>query len=307
MAVLGITVALLVWIATLLLVSIWKQIYRSWNLPPGPFPIPFFGNIFQLDLKDIPKSLTKLAKRFGPVFTLHLGQRRIVVLHGYKAVKEVLLNHKKPMYTMENISVTLADLFFAGTETTSTTLRYGLLILMKYPEIEEKLHEEIDRVIGPSRAPAVRDRMNMPYMDAVVHEIQRFINLVPSNLPHEATRDTVFRGYVIPKGTVVIPTLDSLLFDNYEFPDPETFKPEHFLNENGKFKYSDYFKAFSAGKRVCVGEGLARMELFLLLSAILQHFNLKSLVDPKDIDLSPVTIGFGSIPREFKLCVIPRS
>nr|ABH07948.1 cytochrome P450 2E1 [Mus musculus] len=127
------------------------------------------------------------------------------------------------------------------------------------------------------------------------------------NLPHEATRDTVFRGYVIPKGTVVIPTLDSLLFDNYEFPDPETFKPEHFLNENGKFKYSDYFKAFSAGKRVCVGEGLARMELFLLLSAILQHFNLKSLVDPKDIDLSPVTIGFGSIPREFKLCVIPRS
>ena len=208
---------------------------------------------------------------------------------------------------LENISVTLADLFFAGTETTSTTLRYGLLILMKYPEIEEKLHEEIDRVIGPSRAPAVRDRMNMPYMDAVVHEIQRFINLVPSNLPHEATRDTVFRGYVIPKGTVVIPTLDSLLFDNYEFPDPETFKPEHFLNENGKFKYSDYFKAFSAGKRVCVGEGLARMELFLLLSAILQHFNLKSLVDPKDIDLSPVTIGFGSIPREFKLCVIPRS
>lgn len=67
------------------------------------------------------------------------------------------------------------------------------------PILAEKLHEEIDRVIGPSRAPAVRDRMNMPYMDAVVHEIQRFINLVPSNLPHEATRDTVFRGYVIPK------------------------------------------------------------------------------------------------------------
>lgn len=61
------------------------------------------------------------------------------------------------------------------------------------------------------------------------------------------------------------------------------------------------------GKRVCVGEGLARMELFLLLSAILQHFNLKSLVDPKDIDLSPVTVGFGSIPPQFKLCVIPRS
>uniref|UniRef100_A0A2K5KM37 unspecific monooxygenase n=1 Tax=Cercocebus atys TaxID=9531 RepID=A0A2K5KM37_CERAT len=136
---------------------------------------------------------------------------------------------------------------------------------------------------------------------------QRFITLVPSNLPHEATRDTIFRGYIIPKGTVIVPTLDSVLYDNQEFPDPEKFKPEHFLDENGKFKYSDYFKPFSAGKRVCVGEGLARMELFLLLSAILQHFNLKPLVDPKDIDISPVNIGFGCIPPRFKLCVIPRS
>lgn len=65
--------------------------------------------------------------------------------------------------------------------------------------LAEKLHKEIDRVIGPSRIPAVKDRLEMPYMDAVVHEIQRFIDLVPSNLPHEAMQDTVFQGYVIPK------------------------------------------------------------------------------------------------------------
>ncbi|KAM9197923.1 cytochrome P450 2E1-like [Dugong dugon] len=490
---LGITITLLVWVATLLLISVWKQIYSSWKLPPGPFPLPIIGDILQLDLKNIPKSFTRLAQRYGPVFSLYLGGRRFVIVHGYKAVREVLLQHKnefsgrgrnpsfdahknhgiifnngptwkdtrrfsltilrnygmgkegneqriqreahflleelrktqgqpfdptflisaancnvisdiifrkhfdysdkkllrllnmfnenfyllsspwlqlyyyfssylcympgshrrvlknvseikqysseqvmehytsldpncprdfidclliemekvkqsaEPRDMLDNIAVTMADLLFAGTETTSTTLRYGLLILMKYPEIEKKLHEEIDRVIGQSRMPATKDRLEMPYMDAVVHEIQRFINLVPSNLPHEATRDTMFRGYAIPKGTVVIPTLDSLLYDDQEFPDPEKFKPEHFLNENGKFKYSDYFKAFSAGKRVCVGEGLARMELFLFLSAILQHFNLKSLVDPKDIDLNPIMIGFGSIPPHYKLCVIPRS
>lgn len=61
------------------------------------------------------------------------------------------------------------------------------------------------------------------------------------------------------------------------------------------------------GKRVCVGEGLARMELFPLFSAILQHFNLKPLVDRKDIDFSPGNIGFNCIPPRFKLCVIPRS
>lgn len=59
------------------------------------------------------------------------------------------------------------------------------------------------------------------------------------------------------------------------------------------------------GKRICAGEGLARMELFLLLTHILQHFTLKSLVDPKDIDTTPVAIGLGSVPPEYKLCFIP--
>ncbi|KAM7073150.1 LOW QUALITY PROTEIN: cytochrome P450 2E1 [Molossus nigricans] len=212
----------------------------------------------------------------------------------------------EPGYTLESIAVTVADLFFAGTVTTSTTLRYGLLILMKYPEVEAKLHEEIDRVIGPSRIAAIKDRLEMPYMDSVMREILRLISLVPSNVLHEATQDTVFRGCVIPKGRAIIPTLGSLLNDKQESPDPEKVKPEHFLNEQGKFKYSDYVKAFSTGKRVCVGEGLARMELFLFFTTILQHFSLKSPVDPKDIDLSPCD-GFASIPPHYKLCVLPRS
>lgn len=58
---------------------------------------------------------------------------------------------------------------------------------------------------------------------------------------------------------------------------------------------------------MCVGEGLARMELFLFFTAILQHFSLKSLVDPKDIDLTPVVNTFASIPPDYKLCLLPRS
>jgi cytochrome P450 len=60
-----------------------------------------------------------------------------------------------------------------------------------------------------------------------------------------------------------------------------------------------------SGKRICVGEGLARMEMFLFLTTILQHFNLKSAVEPKDVYTTPVTKGFISLPPKYQMCFIP--
>ncbi|XP_019358031.1 PREDICTED: cytochrome P450 2C31-like isoform X2 [Gavialis gangeticus] len=209
-------------------------------------------------------------------------------------------------FHLENLITTTFDLFIAGTETTSTTLRYGLLILLKYPEIQEKVQKEIDLVIGRTQSACMANRSQMPYTDAVVHEIQRFIAFVPLALPHSVSQDTPFRQYVIPQGTTIYPILSSVLHDSKEFPNPEQFNPEHFLNENGTFRTSNFFVPFSAGKRICLGEGLARMEIFLVLVTILQNFTLKPVIDPKEIDISPQMSGLNNIPKPYQLCALPR-
>ncbi|XP_032998574.1 cytochrome P450 2K6-like isoform X1 [Lacerta agilis] len=151
----------------------------------------------------------------------------------------------------ENLKAVVGNLFSAGTQTASSTLRWGLLLMMKYPEIQNKVQEEIAKVVGSSQ-PRIEHRTKMPYVDAVIHEIQRFADIVPTNLPHATTVDVTLKGYFIPKGTHIMPLLTSVLHDESQWEKPYQFYPEHFLDSEGKFRKREAFLPFSAGNLFCV-------------------------------------------------------
>ncbi|KAM5297664.1 cytochrome P450 2A13 [Glossophaga mutica] len=486
-------VALLACLTIMVLMSVWQQRKLWGKLPPGPPALPFIGNYLQLNTEQMYNSLMKIRERYGPVFTVHLGPRRVVVLCGHEAVKEALVDQaeefsgrgeqatfnwlfkgygvafsngertkqlrrfsiatlrdfgvgkrgieeriqeeagflleafrgtrgafidptfflsrtvsnvissivfgdrfdyedkeflsllrmmlgsfqftatstgqlyemfysvmkhlpgpqqqafkelrgledfvakkveqnqrtldpssprdfidsflirmqeeqKNPNteFYLKNLVMTTLNLFFAGTETVSTTLRYGFLLLMKHPDVAAKVHEEIDQVIGKNRQPKFEDRAKMPYTEAVIHEIQRFGDMLPMGLARRVTKDTKFRNFLLPKGTEVFPMLGSVLKDPKFFSNPLDFNPQHFLDEKGQFKKNDAFVPFSIGKRYCFGEGLARMELFLFLTTIMQNFYFKSLQTPQNINVSPKHVGFATIPPTYTMSFLPR-
>ncbi|XP_032246057.1 cytochrome P450 2F2-like [Phoca vitulina] len=207
----------------------------------------------------------------------------------------------------ETLVMTTHNLFFGGTETTSTTLRYRLLILLKYPEVAAKVQAELDAVVGRMCTPRLEDQERLPYTNAVLHEIQRFISVLPLGLPRALTHDAHLRSYFPPKGAFVIPLLVSSHRDPTQFKDPDYFfNPTDFLDDKGKFQSNDALMPFAPGKRMCLGAGLARSKIFLFFTAILQQFCLLPVGSPTNIDLTPQCTGLGNIPPAFQLRLVAR-
>ncbi|XP_033494312.2 cytochrome P450 2F2-like isoform X2 [Epinephelus lanceolatus] len=182
----------------------------------------------------------------------------------------------------------ILDLHFAGTDTTSNTLLTGFLYLMAYPHIQERCQQEIDQVLEKKDHASYDDRHNMPYMQAVIHEVQRVANTVPLSVYHCTTSDTELMGYFLPRGTLIIQNLNSVLNEEEQWKFPHEFNPENFLNDQGEFVKPEAFMPFSAGPRMCLGEGLARMELFLIMVTLLRKFKFVWPEDAGQPDLSPV-------------------
>ncbi|KAM8966341.1 cytochrome P450 2C25-like [Pelodytes ibericus] len=205
-----------------------------------------------------------------------------------------------------SLETTITGLLAAGTDTTSSTLKFCLAAMAHFPDIQETVQQEIDHEIGPQRFPGMKDRPQLPYTNAVIHECQRVLDLAPIAHYHAVQQETHFRGFTLPKGTMVIPYLSSVLSDPSHWKTPNKFNPGNFLDENGEFKANPAFLVFSTGKRICLGENLARTELFLFFSTLLQRFTFTLTPGSQQLDCS--SLGKHKMAlMSCDLCVFPRS
>ncbi|XP_046504971.1 cytochrome P450 2D14-like, partial [Equus quagga] len=130
-------------------------------------------------------------------------------------------------FSDDNLRLVVADLFTAGMVTTSTTLAWALLLMILHPDVQRRVQQEVDEVIGQARRPEMGDQAHMPFTMAVVHEVQRFGDIIPLGLSHMTSRDIEVQGFLIPKGTTLITNLSSVLKDETVWKKPFRFHPEH--------------------------------------------------------------------------------
>ncbi|KAK7500081.1 hypothetical protein BaRGS_00008628 [Batillaria attramentaria] len=227
-------------------------------------------------------------------------------IHAYiREIRKHKDNGQTTSINEENLVKIIGDLFVAGTETTASVIRWALVFFLHNPDVQDKCYDEIQRVVGTERAPSMRDKPELTYVEATVMEVLRKANVGPFAIQHGLSRDVTFHGYTIPKDAVVLPFQETALTDPEMWDEPTAFRPERFIGADGKLLKPDPFIPFSIGRRVCLGESLARMELFLYLATMIQHFRF---LPPEDGQLPSLEGNLGLVhsPKPFQLRAVLR-
>ncbi|XP_011266920.2 probable cytochrome P450 303a1 [Camponotus floridanus] len=194
------------------------------------------------------------------------------------------------------------DLFIAGSETTSKALSFGFLYLILFPQVQRKAHEEIDRVVGRDRFPTLADKPRMPYVQAIVLESIRIFMGRTLNVPHRALKDTTIVGHKIPKDTMLVANFNTVLMDE-SWIDPEDFCPERFLDSSGNVVTPKKYFPFSLGKHRCMGEMLAKSNIFVITATLLQAFNFSVVPGEPRPSTQDFVKGITAGPKPYRALV----
>uniref|UniRef100_A0A8C2W6R5 Cytochrome P450 2J2-like n=2 Tax=Chinchilla lanigera TaxID=34839 RepID=A0A8C2W6R5_CHILA len=193
------------------------------------------------------------------------------------------------------------DLFLGGTD---TTLRWVLVYVVQHGAVQERVQQELDAVLGTAPTVRYEDRKRLPFTRAVLHEVQRLSSVVAVGTVRQCVTSTSVCGFYVPKGTVILPNLASVLCDPERWETPHQFNPGHLLDKDGSFVVNEAFLPFSAGHRMCPGDQLARMELFLMSATLLRTFRFQL---PEGTPGLSLEYAFGGTlqPQPQEICAVP--
>ncbi|OAX30671.1 cytochrome P450 [Rhizopogon vinicolor AM-OR11-026] len=174
--------------------------------------------------------------------------------------------------------------------------------MVLHPEVQAKAQADIDRVIGKDRLPDFNDRPALPYVEAILRESLRWHPVFPMGVPHSTMTSDIYNGYFIPKGL-------AMTHDEEKYPNPDEFKPERFLHEDGSLTSDTMSLAFGWGRRICVGRHLAEAALWIAITSFLATFSVHKALDEngEEIPVIPKFLpGIAVHPETFPCQIVPR-
>ena len=275
---------------------------------------PWLHFAFRKQCKALKASVRELIDFVGKVYNLQrhasvedAGVNAAASLD--KIIEEEIEEEVKMQLDNDSVVTIVADIFGAGIETVSTAFHWALLFILSDPGLQKELQAELKREIGTDRLLTLEDRARLPQLQATVLEVLRKATIVPLALPHYTTEDSTVAGYHIPKNSTVIVNLWALSHDANHFQEPDAFNPYRFLDEAGQIRLDlqPLFLPFSIGGRRCLGDTLAKAELFMFLGCMLQLVNLQLPCDSEKPNLHGGKFGLTLKPFPFKAHVVPRT
>ncbi|KZT69390.1 cytochrome P450 [Daedalea quercina L-15889] len=226
----------------------------------------------------------------------------------YNAVNNVATGDAKPSFTTRMIEDCSRDgrltanderdvrgaagTLYAGKILSSlTSMLVFILVMVQHPEIFNKVQEEMTRVVGEARLPNFEDRVLLPYLECVIREVYRWCPSLPTSVPRQAMEDDVYRGYYIPKGSLVMANIWAMFRDPDVYPEPDVFKPERFLNVDGDadFDHKDPKKIiFGFGRRICPGRYFADDMIWLAAASIVATMDIRKVRNERGEEITPM-------------------
>jgi cytochrome P450 len=231
-------------------------------------------------------------------------------------VKTLFEEAQKYNLPVAELSGLTGNLFGAGADTSSSTLVTFVLACCAFPDAMKKAQDEIDRVIGPNRSPHWDDSPSLPYINAFVKEVLRWRSVaIIGGQPHSPTQDDTYNGWLIPAGSWVQGNVWAIHHHEREFPDPDRFYPNRYLEENDHrrpFPGDRGYMTFGWGRRVCSGQALAEQGTWITVARLLWGFDIRKARDPRtlkeiDVDIFAFTNGLNMRPQPFPCEIVPRS